>query len=348
MKRAKQVYSLSCLGKFDEAYLPVEKASYTLRIVLKVFFVNKYNMDYNYIEIPKSNFPTLCSDYPEDAKIEVRMFTVADIKLISRVNEFNLKYIIDELLHRCCRFTNMTYDDLYIADRDYILMFLKSGSFITANGFDIKLDKCAHCNEPITISLAIKDLELDVCTETRKIINVNGIEIKCQLPKVGQKLVKFKDIELEKIINYTNLAEIFGGVNEAISTILAWNAYDYVQLANAVNEMKCGLKEELEIGLELLDNLPHGIFNLKEALLHASKIPNKEKILAYILRYTGITEQFIKDIAMSDLNVSRAAKEMFIHRNTMIYKLDKLNEVSGFDLRCFKDAYILYMLVESK
>lgn len=30
MKRAKQVYSLSCLGKFDEAYLPVEKASYTL------------------------------------------------------------------------------------------------------------------------------------------------------------------------------------------------------------------------------------------------------------------------------------------------------------------------------
>jgi len=246
MMRAKQVYSLSCLGKFDEAHLPVEKASCTLRIVLKVFFVNKYNMDYNYIEIPKSNFPTLCNDYPDDSKIEVRMFTVADIKLISRVNEFNLKYIIDELLHRCCRFTNMTYDDLYIADRDYILMFLKSGSFITANGFDIKLDKCVHCNEPITISLAIKDLELDVCTETRKIINVNGIEIKCQLPKVGQKLVKFKDIELEKIINYTNLAEIFGGVNEAISTILAWNAYDYVQLANAVNEMKCGLKEELE------------------------------------------------------------------------------------------------------
>lgn len=246
MKRAKQVYSLSCLGKFDEAYLPVEKASCTLRIVLKVFFVNKYNMDYNYIEIPKSNFPTLCNDYPDDSKIEVRMFTVADIKLISRVNEFNLKYIIDELLHRCCRFTNMTYDDLYIADRDYILMFLKSGSFITANGFDIKLDKCAHCNEPITISLAIKDLELDVCTETRKTINVNGIEIKCQLPKVGQKLVKFKDIELEKIINYTNIAEIFGGVNEAISTILAWSAYDYVQLANAVNEMKCGLKEELE------------------------------------------------------------------------------------------------------
>ena len=244
--RAKQVYSLSCLGKFDEAHLPVEKASYTLMTFIRVFFVNKYFMDYNYIEIPRTNFPTLCSDYPNDSKIEVRMFTVADIKLISRVNEFNLEYIIDELMQRCCKFTNMTYKDLYIADRDYILMFLKSGSFITANGFDIKLDKCVHCNKPITISLAIKDLELDVCTETSKIIDINGIEVKCQLLKVGQKLVKFKDIELEKIINYTNIAEIFGGVNEAISTILSWNAYDYVKLANAVNEMKCGLKEELE------------------------------------------------------------------------------------------------------
>ena len=39
MKRAKQVYSLSCLGKFDEAYLPVEKASYTLMTIIRVFFL---------------------------------------------------------------------------------------------------------------------------------------------------------------------------------------------------------------------------------------------------------------------------------------------------------------------
>ena len=209
-------------------------------------FVNKYLMDYNYIEIPKSNFPTLCSDYAEDSKIEVRMFTVADMKLISRVNENNLSYIIDELMHRCCKFTNITYEDLYIADRDYILMFLKSGSFVTSNGFDIKLDNCTQCHEPITISLKIAELELDTCTQTKKIIEVNGYEIKCQLPKVHQKLVKLKDLELEKILNYTNIIEIFGGVNEAVGNILSWSAYDYVKLANAVLEMKCGLKEELE------------------------------------------------------------------------------------------------------
>ncbi|MBO5542875.1 MAG: helix-turn-helix domain-containing protein, partial [Acholeplasmatales bacterium] len=43
-----------------------------------------------------------------------------------------------------------------------------------------------------------------------------------------------------------------------------------------------------------------------------------------------------------------ASKSMFIHRNTMMYKLDKLKAESGFDLRNFKDACILYMLISTK
>ena len=113
-------------------------------------------MDYNYIEVDKRNFPTLCSGYPADSKSEVRMLTVGDIKLMSRIDENNTTYVINELIRRCCRFTNMKYEDLFIADRNYLLMYLKSGSFISANGYDIKLDKCIHCHEPITISLRIK------------------------------------------------------------------------------------------------------------------------------------------------------------------------------------------------
>lgn len=157
--------------------------------------------------------------------------------------------------------------------------------------------------------------------------------------------IKAKKIESNVVIyhNYSDDEEIKRMLG-ALETELMTNMYAY--LSKDDNEER--LDEELNIGLMLLDNLPHGIFNLKAALLHASKIPNKEKVLNYILKYTGITESFIKDFARCDLNVSRAAKEMFIHRNTMIYKLDKLNEVSGFDLRSFRDAYILYMLTETK
>jgi len=130
----------------------------------------------------------------------------------------------------------------------------------------------------------------------------------------------------------------------ALEVELMANMYAY--LSNSKLEDR--IDDELEIAKILIDYIPRGIYNLKEALLRISDIPHKEKILSFILKYTGISQEFIKGFVMSDLNVSKASKEMFIHRNTMIYKLDKLYSVSGFDLRCFKDAYILYSLIENK
>ena len=62
----------------------------------------------------------------------------------------------------------------------------------------------------------------------------------------------------------------------------------------------------------------------------------------------GINETFILEFAKNNLNVSQASKAMFIHRNTMIYKLNKLKANSQFDLTNFNDAYILYSLLENK
>ena len=38
------------------------------------------------------------------------------------------------------------------------------------------------------------------------------------------------------------------------------------------------------------------------------------------------------------LNLSEAAKELYIHRNTLVYRLDKVNKATGLDLRVFEDA----------
>lgn len=41
-----------------------------------------------------------------------------------------------------------------------------------------------------------------------------------------------------------------------------------------------------------------------------------------------------------DLNVSDTARELFIHRNTLVYRLDKLQKLTRLDLRKFTDAII--------
>ncbi len=40
----------------------------------------------------------------------------------------------------------------------------------------------------------------------------------------------------------------------------------------------------------------------------------------------------------NNLNVSETSRQLFIHRNTLVYRLDKLQKMTGLDLRVFEDA----------
>lgn len=108
------------------------------------------------------------------------------------------------------------------------------------------------------------------------------------------------------------------------------------------------LKVELEFAKSVEQERTSGIYDLKSSIILGCKVINKEEILNYILDGSGITNDFIKSFAEANLNVSKAAEVLYVHRNTMIYKLDKLKEKTGFDLREFKDSYVLYSLIEKK
>jgi ABC-type sugar transport system permease subunit len=40
----------------------------------------------------------------------------------------------------------------------------------------------------------------------------------------------------------------------------------------------------------------------------------------------------------NNLNVSETSRQLFIHRNTLVYRLDKIQKITGMDLRKFDDA----------
>ena len=43
----------------------------------------------------------------------------------------------------------------------------------------------------------------------------------------------------------------------------------------------------------------------------------------------------------NSLNVSETSRQLYIHRNTLVYRLDKLQKQTGLDLRVFEDAITL-------
>lgn len=42
----------------------------------------------------------------------------------------------------------------------------------------------------------------------------------------------------------------------------------------------------------------------------------------------------------NNLNVSETSRQLYVHRNTLVYRLDKLQKITGLDLRTFDDAII--------
>ncbi len=45
----------------------------------------------------------------------------------------------------------------------------------------------------------------------------------------------------------------------------------------------------------------------------------------------------------NNLNISETSRQLFVHRNTLVYRLDKIQKITGLDLRSFDDAIIFKM-----
>ena len=69
----------------------------------------------------------------------------------------------------------------------------------------------------------------------------------------------------------------------------------------------------------------------------------KEKFSIFDSEMINTIEEFIN----SGLNISDASRKLYIHRNTLIYRLDKINKDTGYDIRDFKQAtvFIIAFLV---
>jgi len=47
----------------------------------------------------------------------------------------------------------------------------------------------------------------------------------------------------------------------------------------------------------------------------------------------------------NDLNITETSRQLYVHRNTLIYRLNKIEKMTGLDLRSFDDAIQFYMLM---
>ena len=49
-------------------------------------------------------------------------------------------------------------------------------------------------------------------------------------------------------------------------------------------------------------------------------------------------QSFVQKFFDNNLNVSETSRQLFVHRNTLVYRIEKLHQSTGLDIRKFDDA----------
>ncbi|MCF0148012.1 MAG: helix-turn-helix domain-containing protein [Clostridium sp.] len=86
--------------------------------------------------------------------------------------------------------------------------------------------------------------------------------------------------------------------------------------------------------------LERAIYNLSSE--YAKKLKEEYKDVFKGFNYELI--QTLEEILKCDLSLTKAAKNLYIHRNTLMYRIEKIKKETGFDIRNFKEATFLYIL----
>lgn len=118
--------------------------------------------------------------------------------------------------------------------------------------------------------------------------------------------------------------------------------------AEAKRAMEVGFLFDPEQSVFIFDRL------LLERFLMST--PREESLHYHSLLFNRKTAKLFNDEMLQtiemffrkDLNLSDTARQLFIHRNTLVYRLDKVQRQTGLDLRHFDDAVTFKILYKLK
>jgi hypothetical protein len=112
------------------------------------------------------------------------------------------------------------------------------------------------------------------------------------------------------------------------------------------------LKETIALGriYHVEDNLHFPWMLHLERLLHGISDAQKQQFMEQVLKRM---DPFLEPETLTtletffelDCSVSETAKRLYIHRNTLLYRLDKLKQETGLDVRSFHDAVLIRIVL---
>lgn len=203
----------------------------------------------------------------------------------------------------------------------------------------LELDSISSGRNMILIESNNKSEVFEIVKNTYDTSNVYVGEVYDRIIVVG---------ELEDIVDHAfSLKETIDHILGSKSKISISNFNNnYEGFIKAYNDnliaLKIGNKFQIKPEIYNIKDmfLEKAIYNLSNEYINEIKEEYKDI-------FTGFNHELIQtleEILKCDLSLTKAAKNLFVHRNTLMYRIDKIRKETGFDIRNFKEATFLYIL----
>lgn len=129
-------------------------------------------------------------------------------------------------------------------------------------------------------------------------------------------------------------------------SIIYCRVHDYTQIRSSLEKCngKIFIVNKFKLEIDII-NQEEVLF--EEIIDSISEKKKNELVHDFHKGFKKIDNEMIKTIDIflkSGLNLSEASKELYIHRNTLIYRIDKLLKYTGFDIRNFNEAIIFKII----
>lgn len=203
----------------------------------------------NYFKIPYKQLPSLGQLYPEGSSIRFRILQIRDLKYLGALDKENSTEIVNDVIKRCLKVDGMNVEDIYRMDRLSILFYLRRNTFMLSNGYQTEFT-CPFCETRVSKQFQVHELAKKTIQQSllRKIY-IDGELIKGVYKKIFDPEYKTDDPELDMILNWTNVDEVYDHVNqkELEDKILGLPADQYAKLRHLASDTRCGILSYTEL-----------------------------------------------------------------------------------------------------
>lgn len=296
-----------------------------------------------------SNIRILLDDMCNKTNIELKLIDCNDVEIYNNIKSK------EELINRGILINRDSYN-IFLTEKSYLYLSIIE---FTLNKFIS--DENTMCiedllkgnqnfenfsNSPIHRSGKIIVIDCNEVDEVLELVKSTYSGQPIYIGKAFNKIVLVGDLEDEKDHGTSLIETITSNIKTKVFIGISSVDGSFKGLVKGYNSAKESInigrtfKITPEVYLWNEMNFERIVYNINDNYYNELK-------REYDIKFKNLNKELIltlEEVLKCNLSLSKAAKNLYIHRNTLMYRIEKIHKETELDIRTFKDATYLYML----